>query len=99
MSEIRKRNHRVPPDAQHVLYDFPWLASGLQGLRKNDVVECIVGIVGKVGVGIALNHREPLSHRIVDALARQFDAAAIDTAQLEQAQQLAIATPDVQYAR
>ena len=52
----------------------------LQGLRQDHVIEGVVGIVDEVGVGVALHHREALGDAAVDALARQFDAAAVDAA-------------------
>src|SRR5436305_1041540 len=48
----------------------------LQCLRQDNVIESVVGIVFEVGVGVALDHREPLGHAFIDALARQLDAAA-----------------------
>ena len=70
----------------------------LQRLRKDHVVEGIVGIVRQVGVGIALHHREPLRHALVDALARQLDAAPVDAARLrQQPQQLAVAAADIEH--
>ena len=69
-------------------------------LRQDHVVEGVVRIVGEVGVGVALDHRETLGDAFVDALARQLDAAAVDAAPLaEQAQQFAVAAADVEHAR
>ena len=99
MAEVRKRHHGVAADPQHVLEHDPRPARRLQGLRQDDVVERIVGIVGKIGVGVALDHRQALGDAFVDALARQLDAAAVDAALLaEDAQQFAVAAADVQHA-
>ena len=74
------------------------LARRLQGLRQDDVVEGVVRIVGEIGVGVALDHREPLGDAFVDALARELDAAAVDAALLaENAQQFAVAGADVEH--
>ena len=72
----------------------------LDRLRQHDIIEGIVGIVGKVGVGVALDHRQALGDAFVDTLARQFDAAPVDAAPLaEKAQQFAVAAADVEHAR
>ncbi len=71
----------------------------LQRLRQDHVVEGVVGIVDEIGVGVALHHREPLGDAAVDALARQFDAAAVDAAALQQLQQIALAAADVEHFR
>ena len=54
MAEIRKRHDRVAADPQHMFEHLARLACRLQGLRQNHIIERIVGIVGKIGVGIAL---------------------------------------------
>ena len=88
------------PDPQHVLQHLARLARRLQGLRQDHVVEGVVGIIGKVGVGVALDHREPLGDAVVDALARNLDAAAVDVLGLGQEfQQLAVAAADVEHPR
>ena len=63
------------------------------------IIEGVVGIIVEVGVGVALHHREALGDAFVDALARQFDAAAVDAAALQQPQQFAVAAADVEHAR
>ena len=73
-------------DAQHVLEHEPRLARRLQGLRQDNVVEGIVGIVFEVGVGVALDHRKPLGDAFVHALARQLDATAVDAAAFQKPQ-------------
>ena len=76
------------------------LAGRLQRLRQDHVIEGIVGIIGKVGVGVALNDRQPFGDAIVDAALRYFDAAAVDLARFgEQAQQGAVAAADIEDAR
>ncbi len=62
-------------------------------------VEGVVGIVLKVGVGVALHHRKPFGDAFVDALARQLDAAAVDAAGFEKPKELAVAAADVEHAR
>ena len=88
----------MPPDAQHVLNHFARLARRLQSLRQDDVVERIIRVIGEVSVGIALDNREAFGDRRVHALARELDAAPINTAQLEQTQKLAITAADVEHA-
>ena len=99
MAEIRERHDRVAADAQHVLEHDARLARRLQRLRQDHVVERVVGIVGEIGVGVALDHGEALGDAFVDALARQFDAAAVDAARLQELEQLAVAAADVEHAR
>ena len=100
MAEIRERHDGVPADAQHVLEHDARPPRRLQRLRQDHVVEGVVGIIGEVGVGVALDHRQPLGDAFVDALARQLDAAAVDAASLaEHPQQLAVATADVEHPR
>src|SRR5262249_12553171 len=56
--------------------------------------------VDEVGIGVALDDREALGDALVDALARQLDAAAVDAAPLgEDAQQLAVAAAHVEHLR
>ena len=98
-AEIRKRDDGAPADPQQIFQHHPRLPRRLQGLRQDHVVEGVVGIVDEVGVGVALHHREPLGDAAVDALARQFDAAAVDAAALEQLQQVAVAAADVEHFR
>ena len=68
MAEIRHRNDRPAADPQHVLEHDPGLAGGLQSLRQDHIVEGVVRIIDKVGVGVALNDGEPFRHAIVNAL-------------------------------
>ena len=98
VAEIRKRDDGMAADAQHVLEHHARVARGLQRLRQDHEVEGVVRIVGEIGVGVALDHRQALGHAFVDALARQFDAAAVDAAGLrQQPQQLAVAAADVEH--
>ena len=83
MPEIRKRHDRVPADAQHVLEHDARMPRRLQSLRQDHVVEGVVGIVGEVGVGVALDHGETLGDAFVDAFARELDAAPVDAARLQ----------------
>src|SRR6185437_15392901 len=74
------------------------MAGRLQRLRQDHVVEGVVRKVGKIGIGVALNHGEALGHALVDPFTRQLDAAPIDAATFaEQAQQLAVAAADVEH--
>jgi hypothetical protein len=50
----------------------------LQRLRQDHIIEGVVGIVGKVGVSVALDHRQTLGDAFIDAFARQLDAASVD---------------------
>ena len=100
MAEIRERHDGAPADAQHVLEHHARLPRRLQRLRQDHVVEGVVGIIGEVGVGVALDHRQTLGDAFVDAFARQLDAAAVDAARLaEKPQQLAVAAADVEHLR
>src|SRR6187402_3188947 len=47
VAEIRERHDRVAPDPQHVFQHDARVPRGLQGLREDDIVEGIVGIVAK----------------------------------------------------
>src|SRR5271156_6088602 len=87
------------PDAQHVLQPHARLPRRLQRLRQDDEVEPVVGIVFEIGIGVTLDHGETLADAFIDAFARQFDAATVNTARLEQPQQLAVAATDVEHAR
>ena len=96
MAEIGERHDRMPADAQHVLEHQARMPRRLQRLRKDHVVEGVIGVVGEVGVGVALDHREPLGHALVDPLARELDPAPVDPARLgEKPQELAVAAADV----
>ena len=76
------------------------MARRLDGERQDGVVEGLVGIVGEVAVGVALDHGEAARHAGVDALARQLDAAPVDGLGVgEQLQQRAVAAADVEHAR
>ena len=98
MAEIGKRHDGVPADAQHVLEHDARLPGGLQRLRQDHVVEGVVRIVREVGVGVALDHRQSLGDALVDALARELDAAPVDAARLgQQPEQLAVAAADVEH--
>src|SRR5262249_29988637 len=67
--------------------------------RQDHVVERVVGIVGEIGVGVALDDGQALGYAFVDAFARQLDAAAVDAARLQQPEQIAVAAADVEHAR
>ena len=100
MAEIGERHDGAPTDAQHLLQHAPGLAGRLQGLRENDIVEGVVGIIGEIRIGVALNHEEALRHAIIHAALRQFDAARVHIARLaQQAQQFAIAAAHIQHPR
>ena len=86
-------------DAQHVLQHLARAAGGLQGLGQDDEVEGIVGIVGEVGVGVALDHGEAVGDAVVHALLGELDAAGVDAVVLgEVVQQRAVAAADVEHA-
>ena len=81
--KIRKRDNRITADAQHMFEHDARLAGRLQGLRQDDEVEGVVGIVYEVCVGVALHHRKALGDAFVHALTRQLDTAAVDTARFQ----------------
>ena len=100
VAEIRHRDDGAPADPQEVFEHDPRLPRRLQGLRQDHEIEGVVGIIGEIGVGVALNDREALGHAVVDALLRQLDAPPVDVALFgEQAKQLAVAAADVEHAR
>ena len=39
----------------------------LQGLTQYDVIEGTSGIVVQIGIGVPLNHGQPLAHAFIDA--------------------------------
>ena len=45
------------------------MACRLDRLGEDDVVEAVVGVVGEVGIGVALDDRQPPRHAIGDAFA------------------------------
>src|SRR5712671_4512164 len=99
MAEIGERYHRMAADPQHVFEHGAGMAGGLQGLRQYYVIEGVVGVVHKVGVGVALDYGEALGYALVDAFARQLDAAPVDAAALQQLQEFAVAAADIEDAR
>jgi hypothetical protein len=98
--EIWKRHDGVAADAQHVLEHLARLAGSLQGLRQNHVVKGVIGIVDEIGIGIALNYREPLGNAFVDAFARELDPSTVGAAPLgKDSQQFAIAAANIEHPR
>ena len=77
MSEVREGDDGAPADAQHVLQHHPRALRRLQGLRENDVVEAVFGIIGEVRIGVALNDRQALGDAVIDAPLRKLDSAAV----------------------
>ena len=58
------------------------------------------GIFDQVGIGVALNDRQPARHAGVHVLLRQFDAAPVDVLGRRQMfEQRAVAAADVEHAR
>jgi hypothetical protein len=55
--EIGEADEGAPPDAQQFVKDQVRPGGGLQRLAEDRVIERLVGIVGKVDIGIALHHR------------------------------------------
>ena len=54
----------------------------------------------QVGIGVALDHRQPLRHAGIHPGLAQLDAAAVDTALLgQQTQQRAVAATDIEHPR
>ena len=52
-------------------------------LLESRVVEGVIGVIRKVGVGVALDHGEALGDALVDAFARQLDATSVDATALQ----------------
>jgi hypothetical protein len=72
----------------------------MDGQAEDGVIEGTVGIIGKVAVRVALDHRQPARHTGVDALAGNLDAAPVDVLGVgQQLQQRAVAAADVEHAR
>ncbi len=65
-------------DALHRAQHFLRIARGLDRLAQDHIVEGVVRVVREVGVGIALNDRQPARHAGVHAFLAQFDAAPVD---------------------
>src|SRR5439155_11463502 len=99
VAEIRERHDAVAADAQHVFEHRARPARRLQSLRQDDVIEGVVRIILQVGVGVALDDGEAFGDAFVDALARQFYAAAVDAAAFQKPQQFAVAAANVEHPR
>src|ERR1700691_4368247 len=80
MPEIGKRHDGMAADAQNMLEHDARAPSGLQRLRQDDEIKTIVGVILKVGVGVALHDRKALGDAFVHAFARQLNTAAVDPA-------------------
>ena len=99
MAEIRHGDDGAAADAQQVLEHDARLARRLQRLRQDDIVESVIRVVGEIGVGVALNHRQSLGDTIVDAVLGELDSAPVDASLLgQQAQQFPVAAADVENA-
>ena len=70
MPEIGERDDGTPADAQQILQHGLGVARRLDGQAEDRVVERLVGIVGEVAVGVALDDRQAARHAGVDPLAR-----------------------------
>ena len=98
--EIGERHDGALADAQHLPQHPARLARRLQGLAQDHVVEGVGGIVAQVGVGVALDHRQPARHAGVDAGLADLDAARVDPLEVQQlGEQRAVAAADVERAR
>ena len=85
-------------DPEHVLKHNARVSRCLQRLRQDDIVEGVVRVVAEVRIGVTLNDGQSLGDALVNALAGQFYTAAVHVAAFAQeAQQFAIAAPDVEY--
>ena len=72
----------------------------MDGLAQDGVIEGKIRIVDEIGVGVALDHREPLRHAGIHSGLAQLDAPRIDAALGgEQAQQGPIAATNIEHAR
>ena len=99
MSEVREGDDGAPADAQHVLQHDPRTLRRLQGLRENDIVEAVLGIIGEVRVRVALNDGQALGDAVVHAALRQLDAAAVDlTIAGQHLEEQPVAAADVEHA-
>ena len=79
-------------DAGQVLQHGLGVAHRLQGLRQDHIVERAVGRILKVGIGIALDNRQPMRQRDMHAVRIQLYTPAIDVLLMHQIiQQFAVA--------
>ena len=100
MPEVGERDDGVAADAQELLQHLLGPQRGLDGEAQDGVVEGIVGVVGEIAVGVALDHGEPARHAGIDPLALDLDAAPIHSLGVgQELQQRAVAAPHVEHAR
>ena len=100
MAEIGEGDDGALADAQHLLQHLARVAGGLERLGQDDVIETVVGIIGEIDVGVALDHRKALGDAIVDAFLRNLDAARVHVLGLgEEPQQFAVAAADIEHPR
>src|SRR5581483_6760861 len=99
MAEIRADDDRLARAPHQVLDHALGVAGRLECLRQDHIVEGLVGILGEIGIGIALHHREALRHAGIDARLAELDAAAIDLLEMaEIVQEDAVAATDIENA-
>ena len=98
MGVVGERHDAEAPDPQHVLEHRARLAHGLDGLRQDHVVERAVRVDREVGVGVALDHGQPLADAVVHALLAELDAARVDVLGARQiGEQRAVGAADVEH--
>ncbi len=86
-------------DSQHLAQHFAWPLYGLKGARQHHIIEAAVGIVGQVGVGVAVHHRQAVRNGAGHQGHVDLDAASVAALGLEQmVDQHAVAAADVQNA-
>jgi hypothetical protein len=74
-------------------------ARRLQRLAEDRIVEAGVGIVGEVGIGVALHHRQSPRHRRSDIARIELEPARIALALVAQRRhQRAVAAADIEHA-
>ena len=76
---IFKRHDGVLADTNQMGDDLPRIAGRLKRPGQHNKIERIVGIMFKIGIGIALYDRKAVRHTSIHAGLAEFDTAAIDT--------------------
>ena len=100
MAEIGEGNDGAAPDAHQLRQHIRRPLHRLQRVRKDHHVECGIGIIGQIGIGIALHDGKATAHGSGHVAGIQFDATAFHALGVAQpGQQLAIAATDIEHAR
>jgi hypothetical protein len=77
-------DERLAPDPQQFVQHQIGPLGGLQGLAEDGIVKRRVGIVGQIGIGIALDHRQSARDAFCHAVRIEFHPARINPAVVAQ---------------